>query len=261
MATVIPEERYQLTCCSTGNALTINGRPAVFVFTGDYKNNNHPDDFLEVVLTAIKDINGNIIRGCYRLTEADCFGEWEELLWQDVFIETECVNSCKECLPKPVILPAITDHKMIYAEYKVNNVDPAEAEQIYCAFGDANYEKVLALRYGIQHCCPSDLMQVQIEHEILKMDIAEDLTACATGTPPAGTCKKYIITIPKMKEGTLYFKDCNNIIRTVIVYAATNEYQTSVCGITGQTSTDIYMLASNPSLVITLPFVEDVDCN
>lgn len=261
MATAISEERYQLTCCSTGSPLIVNGLPAVIVFTGDYKNNNHPDNFLEVVLTAIKDINGNVIRGCYQLTEADCVGEWQELLWQDLFIETECVSSCKECLPKPVVLPEITNHKMIYPEYKVNNVDPDEAEAIYCAFADAQYQQVLALRYGIQFCCPSDLMQAQIEYQILKMDIAEDLAACTPGTLAPGTCKKYIITIPKKTEGTLYFKDCNNIIRTVIVYAATNEYQTTVCGITGQTSADIYMLVNNPHYVDYVTFVEDVDCN
>jgi hypothetical protein len=173
-----PEERYQLKCCVNGDTLKINGLPAVFVFTGTAFNNNHPDNLLEVVLTTIKDINGNYITGCYQLIEADCQQEWEEFRWQDFFVEVECVNTCKECLPKPVVIPAITNHKIISPEYKVNNVDPAEAERIFCAFGDANYEKVLALRFGIQFCCPTDLMQSTIEHEILKMDIIEDASAC-----------------------------------------------------------------------------------
>lgn len=180
MATVIPEERYQLTCCSNGEALKINGLPAVFVFKGVVKNDNHPDNFLEVVLTTIKDINGNLITGCFRVTEAECYQEWEELLWEDFFIEIQCVDSCIECLPKPVVIPPVTNHREIYPEYKINNVDSEKAEQIFCAFGDANYEKVLALRFGIQFCCPTDLMQATIEHEILKMDIAEDPNACNT---------------------------------------------------------------------------------
>ena len=145
-----PEERYQLTCCSTGEALVVNGLPAVFVFQGVTSNDNHPDDFLEVVLTTIKDINANVITGCYRVTEAECFEEWEEVLWQDFFVETECVSTCKECLPKPTVIPPITNHKIIYPDFILNNADPFDAEQIFCAFGDANYEKVLALRYGIQ---------------------------------------------------------------------------------------------------------------
>ncbi len=178
VSTNTPEERYQLNCCINGGALKINGLPAVFVFTGTVFNNNHPDNFLEVVLTTIKDINGNYVTGCYQLVEADCYEEWEELVWKDFFVEVECVNTCEECLPKPVVIPEVLNHKIIYPEHKVNNVDPVKAEQIFCAFGTANYEKVLALRYGIQFCCPTDLMQATIEHEILKMDIAEDSIAC-----------------------------------------------------------------------------------
>jgi hypothetical protein len=260
MTTSVPEERYQLKCCSTGSSLIINGLPAVFVFTGDYKNNNHPDNFLEVVLTAIKDINGNIITGCYQLIEAECTEEWEELLWEDVFIETECVSTCQDCLPKPVIIPPLTNHKTIYPDFIVNNAEPFDAEQIFCAFGDANYEKVLSLRYGIQFCCPTDLMQSTIEHEILKMDIAEDPNACCPISPLPGTCKKYSIIIPINVEGWLYFKDCNQVPRTVMFYSATSPYEVFVCGITGQTSTDIYILANNQDL-LQVQFSEGVDCN
>lgn len=172
------EEKYQLTCCSNGEALKINDLPALFIFKGDFKNNNHPDDFFDVVLTCIKEINGNYISGCFRLTEAECYEEWEEILWEDFFIETECVDTCHECLPAPVEVIPVTNHKTIYPTYIVNNVDAAKAEQIFCSFGDANYQKVLGLRYGIEFCCPTDLMQSTIEHEILKMDIVEDTTAC-----------------------------------------------------------------------------------
>jgi len=255
-----PEERYQLTCCSTGEALVVNGLPGVFVFQGLTSNNNHPDDFLEVVLTTIKDINANVITGCYRLTEAECFEEWEEVLWQDFFVETECVSTCQECLPKPVIIPPVTNHKMIYPDFIINNADPIDAEQIFCAFGDANYEKVLALRYGIQFCCPTDLMQSTIEHEILKMDITEDPNACCPVAPLPGTCKKYSVVIPMEVEGHLYFKDCSGIKRTVMFYSFSTPYEVFVCGITGQTSADIYILANNQDL-LQVQFSEGVDCN
>jgi hypothetical protein len=255
-----PEEKYQLTCCVNGEALKINGLPAIFVFQGKVFNENHPDNFLEVVLTTIKDINGNYITGCFRVTEADCYEEWEEILWHDFFIETECVSTCQECLPKPVIIPAITDHKIIYPDYVVNNVDSGKAEQIFCAFGDANYEKVLALRYGIQFCCPTDLMQSTIEHEILKMDIAEDLNACCPDELIPSTCKKYTVTIPNGIEGYLYFKDCSNVVRTVMFHQASSPYNVFVCGVTLQTSANIYVLANNSS-IIQVAFTEGVDCN
>jgi hypothetical protein len=255
-----PEERYQLTCCSTGNALIVNGLPAVFVFKGLTSNDNHPDNFLEVVLTTIKDINANVITGCYRVTEAECFEEWEEVLWQDFFVETECVSTCQECLPKPEVIPPITNHKTIYPDYIINNVDPDKAEQIFCAFGDANYEKVLALRFGVQFCCPTDLMQSTIEHEILKMDIAEDVNACCPIEPLPGTCKKYTITIPVDVEGWLYFKDCSGIVRTVLFYAASQPHEVFVCGVTGQTTAEIYILTTSHNL-LQVQFVEGIDCN
>lgn len=254
------EERYQLTCCSDGQPLKVNGLPAVFIFNGAVSNGNHPDDYIDVVLTTIKDINANIITGCFKVTEAECYDEWEELQWQNFFVLTECVSTCEECLPKPIVIPPITNHKNIYPDYIINNVDPHEAEKIFCAFGDANYEKVLALRFGVQFCCPTDLMQATIEHEILKMDIVEDPNACCPIAPLPGSCKQYTVTIPMDVEGMLYFKDCNNIQRTVMFYASNEPYDVNVCGITEQTSADIYILVNNSSL-LQVQFSEGVDCN
>lgn len=254
------EERYQLDCCSTGETFKVNGLPAVFVFKGKAAVNNHPDDLIDVVLTSIKDSSGNLITGCLKLVDAECYEEYEEFAWEDIFLETECVNTCQECLPKPVPEPFITNHKTIYPDFKVNNVDPYEAEQIFCEFGNAMYEKVLALKYGVKFCCPTDLMQSTIEHEILKMDMAEDLNACNNLTFTPGSCKKYTITIPRLTEGFLYFKDCNDVIRTVVVHSSSQDYNTVVCGITQQTASSIYLLTLNPSMIVPVQFVEGSDC-
>ena len=56
-------ENYQLSCCSNGEMLQINNLPAVFVFSGVAQNDNHPDNLIESVLTAIKDINLMIVTG------------------------------------------------------------------------------------------------------------------------------------------------------------------------------------------------------
>lgn len=248
-------ENYQLSCCSTGKMLQINNLPAVFVFTGTAQKNNHPDDFQEVVLTAIKDINSNVITGCYKLVEWDCPEEYEKIAWEDFFVITECVGTCIECLPKPEPAKVITNHKTIYPEFKVNNVDPNKAESIFCKFGSAIYEKVLELRYGIKHCCPTDLMHSRIAFEILKMDITENKLDCCPNPPVPAQCKKYKITLPVNIQGVLYFKDCYSREISVEFAASSHTNQVDVCGITGQTGIDIYAKDLTGTL-ISLSFVE-----
>tara|TARA_R110001592_G_scaffold64112_2_gene196830 strand:- start:5536 stop:6306 length:771 start_codon:yes stop_codon:yes gene_type:complete len=248
-------ENYQLSCCSTGEMLQINNLPAVFVFTGITQNDNHPDNFQEVVLTAIKDINSNVITGCYKLVEWNCPEEYEQIAWEDFFVITECVDTCIECLPKPEPVKVITNHKTIYPEFKVNNVDPNKAESIFCKFGSAIYEEVLELRYGIKHCCPTDLMHSRIAFEILKMDITENKLDCCPNPPVPAQCKKYKITLPVNIQGVLYFKDCYSREISVEFAASSHTNQVNVCGITGQTGIDIYAKDLTGTL-ISLSFVE-----
>jgi len=258
MSTATPEY-YQLKCCETGTVLLVNGLPAKFVYTGLFNNNNTPDSMYNKVLTRITDIHGNDILGCYTLVDADCAEEWEEYNFNDIFFTVECVNTCEECVSKPVYTPPLLNHKMIYPEFKVNNADPYEAEQIMCEYAKAEYQKVLGLRYGIQFCCPIDLMQAKIELEILKMDMAEDVDAC--NTPCVSTiCKQYSITIPSNAEGILYFKDCNNTQRTVQFVKANKAYTVFICGVTQQTNQDIYILVDH-SIIEQVEFTEnDVSC-
>jgi hypothetical protein len=103
-------------------------------------------------------------------------------------------------------------------------------------------------------------MQSTIEHEILKMDIAEDPDACCPIAPLPGTCKQYSVTIPMGVEGWLYFKDCASVQRTVMFYEVSTAYDVYVCGITGQTSTDIYILTTTQDL-LQVQFAEGADCN
>ena len=249
-------ENYQLSCCSTGELLQINNLPAVFVFNGITKNNNHPDDYIEVVLTAIKDINANVVTGCYRLIESTCPEEYQEILWENFFVITECVDTCQECLPKPEPAELITNHKTIYAEFKANNVDPYKAEAILCEYGSVMYQEVMELRYGIKHCCPQDSMKAQIAYQILKMDLTENKEDCCPNPPVPAQCKKYSITLPANITGFLYFKDCYSREINVEFAASSNANEVSVCGITLQTSLDIYAKTSLGE-VISITFVEE----
>jgi hypothetical protein len=256
MLTATPEY-YQLKCRETGSVLLVNGLPAKFVYTGLFNNENTPDSMYNKVLTRITDIHGNDIVGCYTLVDAYCYDEWEEYNFNDIFFTVDCVNTCEECVPKKVHTPPVLNHKVIYPEFKVNNADPFEAEQIMCEYAKAEYQKVLGLRYGIEFCCPIDLMQAKIELEILKMDMTEDTDACCN-PQPSTTCKKYSITIPSNKEGTLYFKDCDNVRRTVQFAEAHAAYTVFICGITGQTNQDIYILVDH-STIMQVSFVENTE--
>jgi hypothetical protein len=256
MLTATPEY-YQLKCCETGTLLTVNSLPAKFVYTGLFNNENTPDSMYNKVLTRITDIHGNDIVGCYTLVDAECFDEWEEFNFNDIFFTVDCVNTCEECVPKHVHTPPVLNHKVIYPEFKVNNADPFDAEQIMCEYASGEYQKVLGLRYGIEFCCPVDLMQAKIELEILKMDMAEDIDACCN-PQPSTTCKKYSITIPSNAEGILYFKDCNNVQRTVQFVKASQAYVVFICGITGQTNQDIYILVDH-STIMQVSFVENAE--
>jgi hypothetical protein len=254
MGTRTPEY-YQLKCCQSGKILEVNGLPAKFEYIGLFNNENTPDSMYNKVLTRITDIHGNDIHGCYTLVDADCYDEWEEFKFEEVFFTVECVSTCEECVPKHEHPKPLLNHKTIYPEFKVNNADPFEAEEIMCEYAQAEYQKVLGLRFGIEFCCPIDLMQAKIELEILKMDMAEDPNACVT-TNPSATCKQYSVTIPSNVEGILYFKDCNGTPRTVQFVSAQQAYTVFICGITQQTAQDIYILV-NHSQVLAVQFVEN----
>jgi len=251
------KEKYQLICCSTGEPLKLNGLPAVFVYSGTNLPDNHPDDFLDVVITKIKDINANIITGCYKILEEECSTEWEEFKWEDVFIETTCVETCDECLPEPVIVKSLTEQKTIYPDFIVNNVDADKAESIFCTYANMNYKKVLALRYGIEFCCPYDLVSATIEFEILKMDIATDSKACCP-TVIATPCFEYNVTVGPISfselhtyDYYLHYKDCNSKSAIIkLVNVSKTEYV--LCGLQGQTVSDIYVY-SNSTTVSTVP--------
>jgi hypothetical protein len=258
MASTFIEERYQLICCSTGKPLQLNGLTAVFVYSGVNLPDNHPDDFTDVVITGFKTVSGIIIKGCYKILEEECTEEeWNEFKWYDTFTETTCVKDCFECLPEPVIVKPLIEQKTIYPEFIVNNVDPDKAESIFCTYANMNYKKVLALRYGIEFCCPYDLVSATIDFEILKMDIATDSKACCP-TVIATPCFEYSVTVGPISfselqtyDYYLHYKDCTNkeaIIK--LVNMSKTEYV--LCGVTGQTVSDIYVY-SNSTTVSTVP--------
>ena len=251
-ASTFIEERYKLICCSTGEALKLNGLTAVFVYEGFNLPNTHPDDLIEVVITAFKTTNGVVITGCYKLLEEECKEEeWTEFKWLDTFTEITCVNDCFECLPEPVIVKSLIKQKVLYPNFIVNNVDPDKAESIFCTYADMNYKKVLALRYGIEFCCPFDLVSATIDFEILKMDIATDSKACCVINIPETSCADYTVTLidPLLIDFNFFstqifwqvaYNDCNNEINW---YDITDSGPYVLCGVAGQNTNTIYLRA------------------
>lgn len=260
MASTFIEERYQLICCSTGKPLQLNGLTAVFVYAGVNLPDNHPDDFIDVVITGFKTVSGIVINGCYKILEEECKEEeWNEFKWYDTFTETTCVKDCFECLPEPVIVKSLIEQKTIYPDFIVNNVDPDKAESIFCTYANMNYKKVLALRYGIEFCCPYDLVSATIEFEILKMDIATDSKACCP-TVISKPCFEYSVTVGPISfselqtnDNYLHYKDCNeNGVIIKLVNLSQTEYV--FCGVEGQTVSDIYVY-NNSTVVSTIPVI------
>lgn len=256
MASTFIEERYQLICCSTGKPLQLNGLTAVFVYSGVNLPDNHPDDFIDLVITGFKTVSGNVIKGCYKILEEECKEEeWNEFKWYDTFTETTCVKDCFECLPKPVIVKSLIEQKTIYPDFVVNNVDPDKAESIFCTYANMNYKKVLALRYGIEFCCPYDLVSATIEFEILKMDIATDSKACCP-TGIVAPCFEYNVTIGpisfsewQVNDYYIQYKDCNSK-DSILKLVNFQETQYVLCGVTGQTVSDIYVYSLNTTASI-----------
>ena len=171
-------ELYQLVACETGLVFEINEIPVQFVFTGEVTNDNHPDNFIGIVLTSITDINDNIYTGCYTLQDATCQEDFTEVAFEEFFSTVETVATCQECLPEVETPVVINTGKTIYPEFLMDNVDPQEAEYLFCEFAKAVYQKVLSLRYGISSCCPIDLLTIQNDLEILKMDMTRNCDLC-----------------------------------------------------------------------------------
>lgn len=69
-------------------------------------------------------------------------------------------------------------------------------------------------------------------------------------------CNTYIVTVPPLPTNeTLYYKDCAGVVQSTPCFISKASVQVRLCGIAGQTSSDIYITGNNP-----VTFVEERGC-
>lgn len=172
-------EYYQLVQCCNDEPCNVGGKPTIFAFDGTTVG-VHPDDLLEKVITSIVDESGNVICGCFKLEEG-CLEDGVSVIpFKAYFTEVTTVDTCEECLPKPVPVEEVmvVTKKIIYAEPDYNKLDPEKVETIMCTFAEVIHKEILALRFGVQFCCPTDFTSAKIDMEVLKLDLITDNSIC-----------------------------------------------------------------------------------
>lgn len=171
-------EYYQLVQCCDDKPCLMDDKPVRFKFTGVMSNNIHPDDLLDIVLTTITDVNQNDYTGCFKLVEAECFNDYLEIPFEDFFFKYVSVKTCKECLPEIIITTPIFTEKPIYAVGEYNGLDVDYVEDTMCNFATHTHLKMMTIRHGVSFCCESDLMELKINLEIIKMDLVDNSQIC-----------------------------------------------------------------------------------
>jgi hypothetical protein len=172
-------EYYQLTQCCNEEPCLIGGKPAVFAFDGTTKG-VHPDELFGKVITTIIDENSNEFCGCFKLKEA-CLEDGVMVIpFHEFFTEIETVDTCEECLPEPEAVEEVlaATPRMIYAEPIYNGLDPEMVEDVMVEFAEVVYKEIMAERYGINFCCPSEFLDAKLDMEILKLDLVTDNSIC-----------------------------------------------------------------------------------
>lgn len=174
-----------------------------------------------------------------------------------------CVDGLCPAPPSPLIYRTVTPG------YNTASCSPAYYEKVECTYSELLYKDVLEERYGIANCCPEEMNDWEIKHELLMLQVLVDpnytcstasacgcpsncdcgyisdkiiYSTCATPAPvPSVTCVNYSVFIKVVVGGTvLHYKDCTgkNVAKVIPPNKVKIEYL--ICGIVGQTAADIY---------------------
>jgi hypothetical protein len=175
----------------------------------------------------------------------------------------DCIN--QECpvvsYPKRTVRPG----------YNTPGCSPEEYERIMCNFSEGYYREVMVQAYGITPCCGEDDYLWEIRKELIELKAIEDpnykcltlgcgCTTTAYGLTPClpSTCHNYIVTIPALSSGDLHYLNCQGTPSTLPVVKTKAPYEITICGISGQGTSTIYV--DNPGGFVTIQET-DVICS
>lgn len=166
----------------------------------------------------------------------------------------------------PPVNPLV--YRSVRPGYNTGTCNPEYYENVQCNYADVVYKNVLEQRYGIANCCPEDDIKWEVKHELLMLDILVDPNyTCSVGTcncptkcdcgfislnvvyntcpnptpvPPVDTCFIYNVSILALTGTVLHYKNCSGVDTAIVIPPNKVVVMYPICGITGQTTDDIY---------------------
>ena len=94
-----------------------------------------------------------------------------------VWIENDYVD-CQTCIDDvPEVVPEVVEQpkRKVKPGYSTPTCSPEYFEKVMCRFSEIMYKDVLSKRYGINTCCPEDLIKWEIKKEMLDLESLIDL--------------------------------------------------------------------------------------
>lgn len=205
--------------------------------------------------------------GALQYEYVDCNG-----MTQSIIVNSE-VTSPKICLVKWLypdntstykyygncvdqVCPVVTfPTRTVRPGYNTPGCSPEKYEQIMCNFSEGVYRDIMVQAYGITPCCGEDDHRWTIRKELIELKAIQDPNyiclalgcGCTTSTqgltpciPPPVTCVLYSINIQSGTKNFLHYLDCAGVSQIENVDAAKQPVEYIICGIAGQTNSDIY---------------------
>ena len=134
--------------------------------------------------------------------------------------------TCQNCLPPVIPIPAESLHpRRVKPGYYTPGCDPEYTEKINCSFGEAMYDEMVKVRYGITVCCDYNLELLQIRKELMDLRAIYDPTLCVNTIPPVDplvpcptvvTCYCYTIN-QIIGSSTFQYKSCTGAIEVIVL--------------------------------------------
>jgi hypothetical protein len=149
---------------------------------------------------------------------------------------TNSFELCEDCTPPlPCLCNRITNYSTTTKEYE---------------YIDCNDESVL-----ITLTAGETSGKICLKRWVTDYPDTDNLEVFGECSQITNLCYEYAITIPSNTGGTLYYKNCDGVITSEQIQSNKISVITTICGITGQTQSDIYIQGAAP-----LHFEETIIC-